>query len=305
MSIRPEAVTVHPEVREALAAGMPVVALESTIIAHGMPYPTNLEVAHRCEQLVREAGAVPATLAILGGVIRVGLSAPELEYFATSQTILKAVERDFPMILARKADAAVTAGSSLAIAAAAGISVFVTGGIGGVGASAAQDFDISADLLAIAEYPVLTVCSGTKAFMDIPATLEYLETLRVPVIGYRFAEFPMFYTRGSGVGLEWVAQSPAEVAAILAARLHLSTSGGVLLGVPVPETAELPAAESRAAIQAALAHLREKGISGKGVTPFVLNAIKEYTGAASLRANVALIENNARVGAEIAAAFAK
>lgn len=304
MSLRPEAIHFSEEVREALNADKPVVALESTIIAHGMPYPTNLEVAQACEALVREAGAVPATLAIIDGVIRAGLTVPELERMATDKNVLKAVERDFPLIVARKATAAVTAGSSLAIAAAAGIRVFVTGGIGGVGALAAQDFDISADLVAIAQYPCLTVCSGTKAFMDIPGTLEYLETLRVPVIGYQTTEFPMFYTRSSGCKLEWSVNTPEEAASALAAQLKISAEGGMLLGVPVPEAEALSEAETRRAIDAALAQLRKQEIVGKAVTPFMLSAIKAITGEASLRANVALIHNNAHVGAQVAVALA-
>jgi pseudouridine-5'-phosphate glycosidase len=301
--ISPQAVSVSPEVREALAAGRPVVALESTIIAHGMPYPTNVEVALAVEGIVRDAGAVPATLAILGGVIRAGLSRDDIEFLGSDKNVLKAVERDIAMVVACKRHAATTAGSSLAIAAAAGIRVFVTGGIGGVGPLAAQDFDISADLPAIAEYPCLTVCSGTKAFMDIPATLEYLETLRAPVVGYQTDTFPMFYSRSSGSPLEWMAADVAQAAAFFAARLRLG-GGGMLLGVPVPEADALPEDEARAAVDAALSQIKAAGIRGKAVTPFLLSAIKDSTEGRSLSANIALIRNNARVGAEIAVALA-
>jgi pseudouridine-5'-phosphate glycosidase len=297
------AVNLSPEVHHALATDRPVVALESTIIAHGMPYPTNVEVALAVENIVREAGAVPATLAILGGAIRVGLNHDDIEFLGSDKTVLKAVERDIPMVVAGKRHAATTAGSSLAIAAAAGIPVFVTGGIGGVGPLAAHDFDISADLPAIAEYPCLTVCSGTKAFMDIPATLEYLETLRVPVVGYQVDTFPMFYSRSSGSPVEWIAADAAQAAAFFAARLRLG-GGGMLLGVPVPEGDALPEAAARAAVNVALAQIKEAGIRGKAVTPFLLTAIKDSTEGRSLSANVALIRNNARVGAEIAVALA-
>ncbi|MCC7209650.1 MAG: pseudouridine-5'-phosphate glycosidase [Anaerolineae bacterium] len=301
--IASHAVKLSPEVHDALAANRPVVALESTIIAHGMPYPTNVEVALAVESIVRDAGAIPATLAILDGVIRAGLSRDEIEFLGSNKTVLKAVERDIPMVVAGKRHAATTAGSSLAIAAAAGIRVFVTGGIGGVGPLASADFDISADLPAIAEYPCLTVCSGTKAFMDIPATLEYLETLRVPVVGYQVDAFPMFYSRSSGSKVEWAAADAAQAAAFFAARLRLG-GGGMLLGVPVPEADALPEADARAAVDAALAQIKQAGIRGKAVTPFLLTAIKDSTEGRSLSANVALIRNNARVGAEIAVALA-
>ncbi|MBX3063504.1 MAG: pseudouridine-5'-phosphate glycosidase [Anaerolineae bacterium] len=300
-----ETLNIHPDVRIAINAGSPVVALESTIIAHGMPYPTNVEVALSVEKIIRDAGVVPATLAVLDGEIRVGLSHDEIDFVGRNQDMRKAVERDLPLVLASKGNAATTAGSSIAIAHAAGIRVFVTGGIGGVGPVAHQDFDISADLLALAQYPILTVCSGTKAFMDIPATLEYLETLRVPVIGYQFDEFPMFYSRGSGSKLEWVAQSASEVAQMLAAQIKLGIERGMLLGVPVPAADELPAAETRSAIDAALARIREQKITGKAVTPFLLSAIKDVTENRSLTSNISLIRNNARVGAEVAIELAK
>ncbi len=302
--MRAEAVQVSAEVRMALAEGAPVVALESTIIAHGMPYPINVETALACEQIVRQAGAVPATLAVLSGEIRAGLTNDEIEFLGTSKDILKAGERDIPLVVAQKWHAAATAGCSLAIAAAAGIRIFVTGGIGGVGPVASTDFDISADLPAIAQYSCLTVCSGTKAFMDIPATLEWLETHRAPVIAYQTEFFPMFYSRSSGCKVEWVVQTAGEVAGYMAAKLALGTDGGILLGVPVPAEHALPEDDTRAAIQTALERIKREKIIGKAVTPFLLNVIKDITGTRSLEANVALIRNNAQVGAEVAVALA-
>ena len=255
--MRPESIRVNPEVESALADGWPVVALETTIIAHGMPYPTNLETAMAVEEIVRAKGAVPATIGIIAGQITVGL----------------------------------------------GISVFVTGGIGAVGPGGTTTFDISADLLALSSYPCMTVCAGAKAFMDIGATLEFLETHRVPVVVYRSDTFPLFYTRSSGHQVEWVAQDAEEIAAFFAAKLTLEMGGGMLVGVPIPEEEELPLAVTRAAIDAAMERMQGEGITGKEVTPYVLSAIKEETGGRSLVANIALVKNNASVGAEIAVAL--
>jgi pseudouridine-5'-phosphate glycosidase len=303
MLIQKSVLHVSPEVATALSQNRPVVALESTIIAHGMPYPTNFETALAVEALVREAGAVPATIGILEGQIIVGLDEAQIREFSTRHDILKAGERDIPMIVARKLHAATTAGSSLAIAAAAGIKVFVTGGIGGVGPGAGESFDISADLHAIAGYPCLTVCAGTKAFMDVPATLEYLETHRVPVLVYGADEFPLFYSPSSGVKVDWRANTPREAAEAFAALLSLGTGGGMLLGVPLSPEFALPEADTRAAIEVALAKIKTEGITGKAVTPFLLSAIKDVTEGKSLQANIALIKNNARIGAEIAVAL--
>jgi pseudouridine-5'-phosphate glycosidase len=287
-------------VKEALQQGEPVVALESTIIAHGMPYPANIETARMVEQIISDAGAVPATLGMVAGEVVVGLSSEQLQLFATSNEVLKAGERDLPLAAAKKAHAATTAGASIAIAGAAGIRVFVTGGIGGVGPLAAQDFDVSADLLALSDYPVITVCAGTKAFMDVAATLEYLETLRVPVATWRNDQFPLFYSRHSGCRSEWIVQNAEEVASAFVAQEALGIKRGLLLGVPVPEFASLPEAETRKAIDSALARLKASGVTGKAVTPFLLTAIKELTEGRSLKANIALIQNNARIGAEVA-----
>jgi pseudouridine-5'-phosphate glycosidase len=297
------ALQIAPEVEQALARGRPVVALESTIIAHGMPYPVNVETALGVEQVIREAGAVPATIGILAGRISVGLSAAEIQALATAPNVLKAGERDIAGAVAFGSYAATTAGSSLAIAAAAGIRVFVTGGIGGVGIDAAHDFDVSADLQAIAGYPVITVCAGAKAFMDVPATLEMLETLRVPVAVWRSAEFPLFFARSSGVPAPWQAASGQEVAQVFAAQHGLGILRGLLLAVPVPEDEALPPEATQEAISAALAEAQAKSVSGKALTPFLLSSIARRTSGASLVANIALIRNNARVGALVAAAL--
>ncbi len=293
------------EVAEALAAGKPVVALESTIIAHGMPHPQNVETALAVEGILRQAGVVPATIAILDGRMRVGLDAGEIDFLGKGKGILKAGDRDIPFVLARRLNAATTVSASLALASAAGIHVFVTGGIGGVGPEGYKTLDISSDLTAMADYPCITVCAGAKAFMDIPGTLEYLESLRVGVIGWRTHYFPLFYTRGSSHRIEWTVQSGAEVAEIFAEKLAIGHRGGLLVGVPLEDDTALSMEETRAAIDAALEQAARAGISGKGVTPFILTAIKEATGGRSLEANISLVKNNAHAGAEIAVALAK
>ncbi|WP_394766618.1 pseudouridine-5'-phosphate glycosidase [uncultured Paludibaculum sp.] len=292
---------IAPRVRE---SKQPVVALESTIIAHGMPYPVNVETALAVERIVAAQGATPATLGILDGRIIVGLSTDEIERIATAGGVLKACERDIPIAVAHGANAATTAGASLAIAAAAGIAVFVTGGIGAVGPQASTDFDVSADLPAIAEYPVITVCAGAKAFMDIGATLEWLETHRVPVATWGSDEFPLFYSRRSGFSSGWRVESAAEVAAVHQAKRRLGLDGGLLVAVPLPEEQALPEEMTHSAIRESLRQAGEAGISGKALTPFLLSRIKELTGGRSLESNIALIRNNARVGGQIAAALA-
>lgn len=283
----------------------PVVALESTIIAHGMPYPRNVETALEVEQIVRDAGAEPKTIGILGGEIVVGLSPAQIEEIGTKTGVWKACERDIPLAVAQRADAAVTAGASIALAARAGIQVFVTGGIGAVGPNASQDFDVSADLPAIADYPVLTVCAGAKAFMDIPATLEWLETHRVPVATWRSGEFPLFYARSSGHPNGWQVETAEEIARFWLERRRLGFRGGTLLAVPLPEAEALPASETQTAIAEALRRSKQAGIAGKALTPFLLSQIREITGGRSLESNIALIRNNARVGAEIAVALSR
>lgn len=298
-----DAFRIADSVASALARGQPVVALESTIIAHGMPYPANRETALAVEQIVRDSGAIPATLGVLYGEIVVGLNSAEIQIMATAQGVEKAGERDLPIFVSQRKLAAVTAGASIAIAAAAGIEVFVTGGIGGVGPTASRDFDISADLPAIAQYPVITVCAGTKAFMDVSATLEYLETARVPVATFRADDFPLFYSQSSGEKSPWRVEEPAEIAAAFLAQKRLGREGGFLVGVPVPAESALPAEQTRTAIAAAMQRIEQAGITGKAVTPFLLSAIKEVTEGRSLAANIALIRNNAALGAAIALAL--
>lgn len=298
-------IEIRKDVAEALRTGAPVVALESTIIAHGMPYPQNVETALSVEEIVRQAGALPATIAILNGKMKVGLDRDELEFIATDKNILKASDRDIPFILAKKLSAATTVSASLAIASAVGIKVFVTGGIGGVGPEGYKSMDISSDLIALADYPCITVCAGAKAFMDIPATLEYLETNRVCVVGYQTQNFPLFYTRGSQYKIDWSVENADEAAEIFNAKIVHQHSGGLLVGVPMNEAEALSYEETRRAIDAALAQINAKGITGKEVTPFLLAAIKKETGGKSLVANISLVKNNARVGGEIAAALSR
>jgi len=292
---------VLPEVQIALDAGRPVVALESTLIAHGLPRPVNLEVARKLETTAREAGATPATIAIVGGEIRVGLDDASLEYLANASSVRKVSRRDAPIVVAQKGDGATTVAATMWVAAQAGIRVFATGGIGGV--HRGQPFDVSADLPELARTPVVVVCAGAKAILDLPLTLEWLETHGVPVIGYRCDEFPAFYTRRSGLPVDARVDTPEEAAAIVGAKWRLGIEGGVLVVVPVPADLELDAAAGEAAIQAALAEAERNGVRGKAITPFLLERVSRLTGGESLRANVALLENNARVAAELATAM--
>jgi len=294
--------TLKAEVEEALEAGRPVVALESTLIAHGLPFPTNLETAHRLENVIRAGGATPATIAVLDGRLRVGLDDAALERLARGKNIRKVSRRDLPIVVAQGDDGATTVAATMWIAARARIEVFATGGIGGV--HRGQPFDVSADLPELARTPVAVVCAGAKSILDLPLTLEWLETWGVPVIGYGTDEFPAFYTRSSGLPVDVRVDDPHAAAEIIRARWDLGLSGGVLIVVPVPAEAELPAEVMEAAIAQALAAAEEKSIRGKAITPFLLARIAETTGGASLRANVALLENNAAVAARIAGALA-
>jgi len=294
---------IHPEVQAALDVGQPVVALESTLITHGLPHPKNLEVARALEMAVREAGAVPATIAILSGQIHVGLTDEQLAYLAGAENVRKCSRRDLPIVVGRGEDGATTVAGTMIVAHMAGIRVFATGGIGGV--HRGHPFDVSADLLELGRTPVAVVCAGAKAILDLPLTLEVLETQGVPVIGYTTDEFPAFYTRSSGLPVDVRCDTPAQVAAVLRARQALNLAGGVLVAVPVPADAELPAAQAEAAITRALAEAEAHGITGKAVTPFLLARVSELTGEASLRANAALLLNNARVAAAVAAALAR
>jgi pseudouridine-5'-phosphate glycosidase len=278
-----------------------VVALESTLITHGLPQPKNLVVARALEAAVRDAGAAPATIAILDGEITVGLSNEQLRYLAEAENVRKCSRRDLPLAVARNEDGATTVAGTMIVAHMAGIRVFATGGIGGV--HRGHPFDVSADLLELGRTPVTVVCAGAKAILDLPLTLEVLETQGVPVIGYGIDEFPAFYTRSSGLAVDVRCDTPEEVAAIVRARDALRLPGGVLVTVPVPTENELPANEAERAIARALSEAEAQSVTGKEVTPFLLARVSELTGEASLRANVALLLDNARVASAIAAAL--
>jgi pseudouridine-5'-phosphate glycosidase len=294
-----------PEVREALAAGQPVVALESTIIAHGMAYPQNLEMAHAVAAILRAGGAVPATVAILGGRIKVGLAAGEIELLATANDIAKASTRDIPALVAARTHGATTVAATMRIAAMARIRVFVTGGIGGVHRGAETSLDISADLTELATTSVAVVSAGAKSILDIGLTLERLETLSVPVVVFRADEFPAFYSRSSGYAAPLRLDSADAIARLMQAKWQLGIAGGISIANPIPAADEISAARIDGAIRAALAEAGARGIIGKDATPFILAKVNEITAGDSLRANIALVKNNARLGAEVAVAYAR
>jgi len=297
-------IDIKPEVAEALAAGRPVVALESTIISHGMPWPQNAETAFAVEETVRANGAVPATIAILGGKLKAGLTKDEIEYLARKgQAIPKASRRDLPVLCARGADGATTVASTMIVAAMAGIRVFATGGIGGVHRGAETTMDISADLEELAQTPVLVICAGAKSILDLGLTLEYLETKGVPVAGFGTDELPAFYTRTSGFGVDFRVDTPEELAAVFAAERALGYKGGLLCTNPIPEEYSMPADVINAAIDQAVAESVAQGIHGKAVTPFLLARVKDITGGDSLEANIRLVLNNAALAAKTAAAL--
>jgi pseudouridine-5'-phosphate glycosidase len=293
----------HPEVKAALAEGRPVVALESTLITHGLAYPTNLETARAMEAAVCGEGAVPATVAILGGQITVGLTGDELEYLGTQprQAVRKCSRRDLPIAMGRGEDAATTVAGTMVVAHKASIEVFATGGIGGV--HRGHPFDVSSDLIELGRTPVTVVCSGAKAILDLPLTLEVLETQGVPIVGYSTDTLPAFYSRSSGLPVDVPVESPADVAAIVRARQALGLAHATLVTVPVPAAEALPREEAEAAIEEAIGQADAAGIVGKALTPFVLARIVEFTAGRSQRANVALLVNNARVAARIARAL--
>jgi pseudouridine-5'-phosphate glycosidase len=292
---------IQPEVSEALRASRPVVALESTLITHGLPYPDNLATARALEVAVREAGAVPATIAILRGRITVGLDDAQLEYLASAQGVHKCSRRDIGVVIARQLDGATTVAGTMIVAAMVSIGVFATGGIGGV--HRGHPFDISADLEELGRTPVTVVCAGAKSLLDLPLTLEQLETRGVPLIGYGTDELPAFYSRQSGLPVNARADTPEEVAAIVRARRAIGLGGGELVTVPVPASDEMPRTEAEAAITQAIKMADESGISGAALTPFILAKIVELTDGRSKKANVALLLNNARVAARIAQAI--
>ena len=298
--------SISPEVKAALEAGKPVVALESTIISHGMPYPQNVQTALRVEQTIRENGAVPATIAIIGGKMKAGCTPEEIEYLGKKGLeVTKASRRDLPVLIARKADGATTVTTTMIIAAMAGIRVFATGGIGGVHRGAQQTFDISADLEELAQTPVMVICAGAKSILDLGLTLEYLETKGVPVIGFGTDELPAFYTHHSGFGVDYRIDTPEELAAAFQAKLDCGLKGGMLVTNPISEQYSMPADRINAAIEQALREADKKGVHGKQCTPFLLAKVKELTGGDSLDANIQLVLNNARLAALTAKALTR
>lgn len=296
---------ITPEIEAAIAGGKPVVALESTILSHGMPYPQNLGFAARVEKVVRDEGAVPATLAIIDGRMKVGLTAPELERMCRAEGVAKVSRRDLPILLAEQGTGATTVASTMIIAALAGIRIFATGGIGGVHRGAQQTMDISADLQELAHTPVAVVCAGAKMILDIGLTLEYLETMGVPVLGLDTDDFPSFYCRKSGFGVDYNAKAPADAARIAKVKWDLGLAGGLLIGNPVPEEYAMDFDEMSAVIDRALAAAQEAGVRGKDTTPFLLAHIVEYTGGRSLATNIELACHNAQQAARIAVEYAK
>ena len=297
---------INPEVKGALAQNLPIVALESTIISHGMPYPQNKETALQVEKIVRENGAIPATIAIINGKIKVGLNNDEIDYLAKSgNKIVKASRRDIPYLLAQKIDGATTVASTMIAADLAGIRVFATGGIGGVHRGASQSFDISADLQELSNTNVAVVCAGIKAILDLGLTLEYLETFGIPVLGYKTKELPAFYTQKSGFQVNYKMNTAAEIADLLKTKWDLNLKGGVLITNPIPKEKQLDYDIMNKAIETAIIDEKKLGIKGKESTPFLLGKVKELTGGLSLEANIELVYNNAKLAAQIAKHYAK
>ena len=290
-----------PEVKSAVDGGRPVVALESTIISHGMPYPQNVQTALAVEQTIRDGGAVPATIAVIGGRLKAGCTPDEIEHLGRKgQAVTKASRRDLPVLVARGEDGATTVTTTMIIAAMAGIRVFATGGIGGVHRGAETTMDISADLEELAQTPVMVICAGAKSILDLGLTLEYLETKGVPVIGYGTDELPAFYTRRSGFKVDYRIDTPEELADAFVAKLEMGLKGGMLVTNPIPEAYSLDPGYINAAIDRAVARSVELGIKGKATTPFLLAEIKDITGGNSLEANIQLVLNNARLAAAVA-----
>ncbi len=294
---------IKAEVKEALAAGKPVVALESTIIAHGMPYPQNIETALEIEEIIRDNGAVPATIGIIDGKIKIGLTKEEVEFLGESDEVIKVSRRDLPVVLAEKKHGATTVAGTMIAADLSGIKIFVTGGVGGVHRGAEKSFDVSADLEELKKTSVAVIAAGAKSILDLGLTLEKLESFGVPVLGYQTEELPAFYSRHSGFNCDYKLESPEHTADILKAKWELGLEGGVLIANPVPEADEIEYSVINEKIEQALAEAEEQGISGKKLTPFLLDRIKEITDGQSLETNIALVRNNAVVGAKIAKAF--
>lgn len=293
-------IRINPEVQKALDNNQPVVALESTIISHGMPYPQNVKTALEVEGILREKGVVPATIGIIDGVGVVGMTPEEIEEFGKRQGIIKVSRRDLPVIMAKKLWGATTVATTMIFAAKAGIEVFVTGGVGGVHRGAQETFDISADLQELAHTNVTVICAGAKAILDLPLTLEYLETFGVPVLGYKTKELAAFYTRTSGLMVDYQMDSEKEIAEAILAKREMGLDGGVLVTNPIPEEYAMNKEEMDIAINSAIEEMNKQGVHGKDSTPFLLAKIKELTGGKSLDSNIQLVFNNARVGAQVA-----
>jgi pseudouridine-5'-phosphate glycosidase len=300
MKESPQDLVIHPEVRRALRCGRPVVALESTIIAHGMPRPANVETALAAEAAARELGVVPATVGFVAGRLHVGLTPDQIEHLGTAPGVWKASRRDFPWVQARGLDAATTVCGTMLAAHRAGIRMFATGGIGGVHRGANESFDVSADLYELARTPLVVVSAGAKAILDLAKTLELLETLGVPVVGYRTGAFPAFYSTDSGLALEMRAESPEEVAVLFRAQRRLGVEQGLLVANPIPQEAEIPKAVMDGYLAQAQEALEPEHIEGKQVTPFLLGKVLEYSGGKSLAANITLLLNNVRLACAIA-----
>jgi len=297
---------IKPEALQALQEGKPVVALESTIISHGMPYPQNVETALNVERIVREHGAVPATIAVIGGRLKAGLTPEEIEYFGKKgQAIAKASRRDLAVLCARGEDGATTVTTTMIIAHMAGIKIFATGGIGGVHRGAETTMDISADLEELGQTPVMVVCAGAKSILDLGLTLEYLETKGVPVIGYGTEELPAFYTRKSGFRVDYRIDTPQELAKAFRTQNDLGFPGGMLVTNPIPEQYAMPLDTINAAIDRAIAECEEKGIHGKETTPFLLARVAQLTGGDSLASNIRLVYNNAALAAQTAVEYCR
>ena len=297
--------SVTPEIQEAIDAGKPVVALESTILSHGMPYPQNVEFAHKVEEIVRAEGAVPATTAIMGGKLKVGLNAEELLVMCKAEGVGKVSRRDVAVYLATGMTGATTVATTMLIAAMAGIRFFATGGIGGVHRGAEKTMDISADLEELGRTPVMVVCAGAKSILDLGLTLEYLETKGVPVLGYQTSELPAFYTRKSGFGVDYRLDTPAQLAAAFKAQNDMELGGGMLVTNPIPEEYAMPKDVIDAAIDKAIAECNAQGIKGKETTPFLLARVAELTGGDSLASNIQLVYNNAKLTALTAVEYCK
>jgi len=298
--IRKKFLDFKEEVKEALGQDRPVVALESTLISHGLPYPENLETAQELEDIIRRYGVVPATIAIIQGKIKIGLMKRELEFIATSKEILKASRRDLAVVVARRLSAATTVAVTMIAANLAKIKIFVTGGIGGVHRGAERTFDISADLQELARTPVAVVCSGAKVILDLPLTKEYLETIGVPVLGFKTDEFPAFYCRESGLKVDYVVNDEKEAAKVIETQWSLGLKSGLVIANPIPEEYALPKDYINRVIEKAYYETEKSGIKGKDLTPFLLSKINELSEGKSLKANIELLKNNALVGAKIA-----